>query len=165
MPNTLSLDASFLEALFGEDELGAVVRAHIHIEAQVNSLLDLMVPYPAHLPRLRYEQNARLVCALGLAEESFAPLKVLGDIRNRFSHKLDTKLTDGMVKELYDAFSATDRQTILDAYAMTDGQLASRLPSGFSSLGPRDRFVIIAVALDKLLTQAREESRAAKGHL
>jgi hypothetical protein len=42
----MSLDTKFQEALFGEDELGVVVRAQIHIEARVNALLEILVPFP-----------------------------------------------------------------------------------------------------------------------
>lgn len=36
-------EAAFVGALFGEDELGVVVRAHIHIEAKLLELLELVV--------------------------------------------------------------------------------------------------------------------------
>jgi hypothetical protein len=158
-----------LQALFGEDELGVVIRAHIHIEARLNEVLDLLVPYPDQLPRLRYEQRARLACALGLKEDIFPPLKALGDIRNRFGHKLDTSLTAAMVDELYDAFSPDERDVLLRGYEMTNKQLRAAPPSGsvldahrnmphdFSALGARDKFIMIVVTLDKMLLVARKE--------
>lgn len=36
-------EAAFVGALFGEDELGVVLRAHIHIEAKLVELLELLV--------------------------------------------------------------------------------------------------------------------------
>lgn len=163
---------ALLQALFGEDELGVVIRAHIHIEARLNEVLDRLVPYPDSLPRLRYEQRARLACALGLKEDTFGPLKALGDIRNRFGHKLDTKLTPDMVDELYDAFSSDDRQTLLRGYAITNEQLKRspgtgpdaekhrNMPEDFSRLSARDKFVMIVVILDKMLLVARKELEA-----
>ena len=42
-------EAAFVCALFGEDELGVVVRAHIHIEAKLRELLELVVADPKYL--------------------------------------------------------------------------------------------------------------------
>lgn len=158
------LDNAFLEALNGQDQLGVVIRAHIHVEAGLNGLLDLLVPHPPLLPRLRYEQKVNLACALGLKEDAGPPLRKLGDIRNRFGHHLDTQLTDGMVMDLYDSFSKDDKQTVLDAYAQTNAQLDVELPKDFTALSARDKFVLIAVILDKLLAQAREELYAMRKH-
>ncbi len=96
----MSLDTKFLEALFGEDELGVVVRAQIHIEARVNALLEILVPFPKKLPRLRFEQMLNLACALGLRDTSISAIKELGNIRNQFAHQLDTRLTAGMVDRM-----------------------------------------------------------------
>lgn len=154
------IDDGFLKALLGEDQLGMVVRAHIHIEARLNAVIDLLVPHPSLLPRLRYEQRARLACALGLKEEAFPPLKVLGDIRNRFGHKLDTTLTEGMVDELYKAFSEEDRAVIMESYTATNKRLGEKMPADFSKLSPRDKFLMMAVGLEKLLLTARMELEA-----
>src|SRR4051812_20248238 len=110
-------DEPFLHALLGEDELGVVVRAHIHIEAQLNPLIDLLVPRPDLLPGLRYEQRARVACAVGFPEAVFAPLRVFGSIRSRFAHKLHTSLSAAMVDELYNAFSQDDRALSRKGYA------------------------------------------------
>ena len=61
----------FVGALFGEDELGVVVRAHIHIEAKLLELLELMVADPKHLERmdLDFGQRVNLAVALGLKPE------------------------------------------------------------------------------------------------
>jgi hypothetical protein len=94
---SLEPDDTFIPALLGEDALGVVVRAHIHIEARINALLDTMVAHPSLLPHLRYEQRVRLACALGLDDRWFKQLKLLGDLRNRFGHNINTELTESMV--------------------------------------------------------------------
>jgi hypothetical protein len=153
----IEADNKFIVALRGEDELGVVVRAHIHIEAGVNALLDVAVPHPPLLPRLRYEQRLRLACALGLAERCFKPLKILGDIRNQFGHKLDTKLTDGMVTELYEALSEQDRAGFMLGVKAAAPFMNLKTTDEFPGLPPKVRFILLAVGLDKLLAQARLE--------
>ena len=39
---------AFLKDLRGEDELGMVIRAHIHIEHPLNELLNMVMPYPGY---------------------------------------------------------------------------------------------------------------------
>jgi hypothetical protein len=64
-PEIGPVDDEFMRALFAEDELGAVIRAHILIEAQVNGIIEGLVFDPTNLPNLRFEQRARLLVALG----------------------------------------------------------------------------------------------------
>jgi hypothetical protein len=52
-------DAAFFGVLFGEDELGVVVRAHIHIEAKLLELLELLVPAPTYLERMDLDFGAK----------------------------------------------------------------------------------------------------------
>jgi hypothetical protein len=150
-------EEAFLEALLSEDELGVVVRAHIHIEARLNELVENLVLRPALLPRLRYEQRARLACALGLVEEIFQPLKILGDIRNQFSHKLDTKLTPAMVQALHDAIP--DRNRGLGAYAKTRAK-HPEMPADPASLPPKEKFIMCALMLQGVLKVGCEQALA-----
>jgi len=150
----MNLDAQFQEALFGEDELGAVVRAQIHIEARVNQLLEVLSPFPEKLPHLRFDQMLKLACALGLKEDSIVAFKELGNIRNRFGHQLNTRLTAGMIEKILNGLSLDDRGVLLRGYEMTSEQIPL---SPFESLTPGDKFIILCVGLDKLLLQAITE--------
>lgn len=155
------IDPDFLSILFGEDELGMVVRAHIHVEAALNQLLDVLAPFPDHLPRLRYEQRVNLACALGLAHECAPPLKKLGDIRNSFGHSVDTTLTVETTIALFNSFSEPDRQTLLKGFARTRQEVLPDLDANFTQLRPRDQFVLAAVALKRMLEQTIEDARKA----
>ncbi len=152
---TDDVDERFVAALLGEDELGVVVRAHIHIEAGINAFLDIAVPHPSLLPRLRYEQRVRLACALGLHERWFEPLKLLGDIRNRFGHRLDTILTDAMVSDICNALLKTDLEGFMRG--VTAALPDVKTMDEFRKLSPKRQFILLAVALDKMLAQARGE--------
>jgi hypothetical protein len=63
-PEIGPVDDEFMRALFAEDELGAVIRAHILIEAQVNGIIENLVVDPESLSRLRFEQRVLLFIAL-----------------------------------------------------------------------------------------------------
>ena len=155
----IGLEKAFLDALFGEDELGAVIRAHIHIESRVHELLKLLVPYSDMLPRLRFEQSIKLACALGLQDSSIGAIKELGNIRNKFGHQLDTKLTSGMVDKIFENMSEDDRKMILQSYKMVK---IDEIACPFESLNPKSKFIIISVGLDSLLCQAIQEAEKNK---
>ncbi len=151
-------DEVFFDALRGEDALGAVVRAHIHIEARLNEVLEALVPHPRHLPNVRFEQRAKLAVAIGLTERALEPLLCLGRIRNAFAHRLDVTLTNEMVEELQGSFSPEDLAVMQRAYAMTHEQLRTKDAPPFNKLDARSKFISLAVGLDKFLIDAHREA-------
>lgn len=154
------IDEAFFMHLNSEDELGVVVRAHIHIEASLNAFVDARVPYPDRLPRLPYEGRLRLACALGLMHSHFDALKVLADIRNSFGHRVDAKLTDGKLKELYGKLPPETQELVVRAYEMTNRQRGFINPPEFPSLSPKDRFVLIAVMLKSFVVAAAYQAKS-----
>jgi hypothetical protein len=154
-----SSDDAFFDAIRGEDQLGAVVRAHIHIEARLNQVVEALTPHPDELPSLRYEQRAKLAVALGLDGRILNPLLELGRIRNAFAHRLDVKLTDSMVAKLFEAFHKEDRWIIVDAYQRTWAHLGQRGMPPYEKTDARHKFITMAVAMDKFLLMAEREAR------
>jgi hypothetical protein len=154
MTEQYSLDQRFVEALYADDPLGAVVRAHIHIEARLAQAIESTFPKPNELPILRFEQRVRLAVALGLDEHLRAPLLELGRIRNAFSHKLDVQLDEQMVHRFFHSFSSDERQIIIRAYERTNELHGLNEEPPYESADVRHRFVTIAVALDGMLSIA-----------
>ena len=157
MASKPATDEKFFDALIGEDDLGAVVRAHIHIETRLQLVVEAFTRHPDYLPSLRYEQKAKLAVALGLSWRILPALMKLGHIRNSFGHRLDVTLTDDMVNELFNCLAEEDQKTIVEAYQMTQKQLNLDWPS-FKKSSARLKFVNIAVALDKFLIIAEQEA-------
>jgi len=155
---------AFIEALSGEDELGVVVRAHIHVEAILQQLLDLFVSNPKHLEKmdLDFAQRVHLAVAIGLKEEYASPLLSLGTLRNAFAHRLDTTLTEGRVNNLYDTLSGNAKTKVHAAYERTKQQMNRTGPS-FSKLGPKERFILISVVLRAVLLIAVRHAAQALG--
>src|SRR5690606_7620378 len=152
------IDPSFYAHLISEDELGAVVRAHIHVEASLVDFLRWSVPRPELLPRLTYELRLRLACALGLDQDHFQALKALGDIRNSFGHNLEAKLTDQTVNDLFGRLPEQSKAATLGSYAAMVERGDVEVEQ-FTALSARDRFVVIAVVLKTFVVYS-----AAKAH-
>lgn len=152
-------EAAFFGALFGEDELGVVVRAHVHIEAKLVELLELLVKDPKALERmdLAFGQRVNLAVALGLKAEHAPALLALGRCRNVFAHRLDAQLTDDRINSLYETLSAGDKDIVQGAYDRTNAQMGRSDASPFKNLSPKERFILISVALRAMLIIAIRE--------
>ena len=51
LPRMDEIEDKLLTALQGEDELGVVVRAHIHVEAHLMEYVELCFQFPDHLKK------------------------------------------------------------------------------------------------------------------
>ena len=155
-------DDAFIEVLNGEDDLGVVVRAHIHVEAKLLELLELLVVDTKYLERMRlsFGHRVNMAVALGLNPEYAPPLSALGTLRNAFAHSLDTQLSDERVNKLHAALSGPVKDTVLLAYERTKTQLSMADATPFKGLSPKFRFVLISVALRGMLVASIREVRA-----
>jgi hypothetical protein len=158
-------EQAFVEALFGEDELGVVIRAHIHIEARLFDLLEALVGNPKYVERmgLDFAQRVNLAVALGLKPEHAPALLALGSLRNAFAHRLDTRLSEDRVKSLYDALSSADKHVVQLAYERTKVQQNTPQLPALKKLDPKTRFILIAVALRAMLMLAIREAAGREG--
>lgn len=70
------VDKEFQAALEGDDQLGMVIRAHIHIEAGLNDVLDVLLVSPKHVEKMNldFSQKVMLATALGLRPRYQSPL-------------------------------------------------------------------------------------------
>lgn len=154
LPSGSTFD-EFFRVLSGEDELGAVIRAHIHIEALLLQLLGVLAKDEKHLRKLNLEfsQYVDLAIVLGLGPEHAMGLRAFGNLRNEFAHKLDSHLSESRINSLYESLSATDKEVVQTAYGKTNAQLGVSSQK-FKDLTPKERFVLIAVALHGMLQVA-----------
>lgn len=155
------VDPSFYQILTAEDELGVVIRAHIHLEASILDFLEATVLKPKLLPRLPYEGKLRLACALGLDQDYFDSLKALGDLRNQFGHNLQAALSNVTVNELYAKLPTIGKEVTLGTYAKTI--VGHDDVPAFDSLSPKDRFVLMAVVLKMFAVNAAAVARENAG--
>ena len=166
MPAIRPLDEdAFIAALMGEDELGAVIRGHIYVEATLLTLLAGFVVSEKHLNQmgLDYFQHVNLAIALGLKVEYGPPLHALGTLRNAFSHKLNASLSRDRVNGLYKTLSSEDRTMVQTIYEKTNRKMRQEPGTRFRNLPPKDQFILIAVALRFMLVAAAHELSEAGG--
>jgi hypothetical protein len=125
--------------LAAEDDLGAVVRAHIHIEHELQGFIFFAAPHPDQLTRfdqMEFSEKVRLALVLGLNSELKPALNAAGNLRNKFSHRLDMKLGEEEAKNLMASLTPSARQRfqaihqralseVPEASLLTDDRLSS----------------------------------------
>jgi hypothetical protein len=147
----------FFRALGQEDDLGMVVRAHIHVEAILLEVIGLSVARSDELPSLRFEQRVDLAVAVGAIDPTDGPaLKALGSLRNAFAHKLNTELTAERVNGVYGALPEREARVVRDLHEENRAPEAPR----FEDLRARDRFIAIVIVMRAgLLARIRRRER------
>ncbi len=151
-------DDQFHEDLQSEDELGAVIRGHLHIEHALNELLRRQVPAFESLKKLKleYESKVILAIAMGLNMDHENPLKCIGHIRNKYAHRPGFKLTKSDTINLYETFATEEKNVIQDTYKTTIRYFdKENIP--LKEQEPIDQFKLLAVVIRHILMVACNE--------
>lgn len=92
--------------LDGEDELGVIIRIHLHIENSLIRFLEQAAPHPRHLKKSRREFSrlVDLAMLLGLDDGLGGPIALLAKVRNKFAHDLSHKLDEDQILGLANSF-------------------------------------------------------------
>jgi hypothetical protein len=141
-------NAKFFEALDGEDDLGVVLRAHIHIEHELKEYILTVAPKPGHIKFSDYEYGSLVALALtlGLDDKLKAPLLAIGSLRNSFAHRLEMKLSRHDANNLYSALSADIKSSVQQGYAATRKMPQwAHLPKLIKELPPKQHWATCVI--------------------
>ena len=154
----------FIEVLSSEDELGMIIRAHIHIESRLNGIFDVVLMDSSYIDRMNldFHQKVKLAIACGLHQRFEKPLKNLGTLRNNFAHKLGTKITKNEVDSLYSCFNGEDKKVMQDSYKNAKKKLGYKGASSMNKLDPKQKLKLILASLNRIILGAVDEIR--QGH-
>jgi len=140
--------------LSSEDELGCVLRGHIHVESYIEEFIRRHLKEPDYFKnmRLEYHQKIDLALALGLDELFKSPLRFLGNLRNDFAHKLDTKLGKQEVKNFYSSFSAEAKELIHSTIQKTNKSLSKQtgkvVKNEWTDFDVKTQFSLLVISLE-----------------
>jgi hypothetical protein len=134
--------ATFIDALNSEDDLGMVVRAHIHIEHELKEFVTAAAPRPDQVKFPDYDGTIRLALVLGLDATLKPALNAIGKLRNKFSHRLGMKLGSQEVNDLFAALSPQHQKMMQEIYKKQGGKNIQAAP-----IAERVRFVFITLVI------------------
>src|SRR5713101_2652076 len=122
--------STFTEALNSEDDLGMVVRAHIHIEHELREFVTSAAPRPDQVkfPEMNFDGTIRLALVLGLDAKLKPALNAIGNLRNKFSHRLGMKLGSQEVNDLFAALSPEHQKMVQEMYKKQKGKNIQSTP-------------------------------------
>jgi len=146
--------ATFTDALNSEDDLGMVVRAHIHIEHELREFVTSAAPRPDQVKEMNFDGTIRLALVLGLDATLKPALNAIGNLRNKFSHRLGMKLGSQEVNDLFAALSPQDKKMVQEIYKKQGGNNIQAVP-----IAERVRFVFIALVVALRTETALLENR------
>lgn len=153
-------DSKLIEDLNGEDELGRVLRGHIHLENGIDEFLALCCTQDSHLKgaELEYHQKLKMALALGLPEWLASPLKYVGTLRNEFAHNLDRHLGEQEMENFYKSFPPEEKNFIQQTVARTSRNFPDKHVT-LRSMPPADRFNILIISLEGALHVINKNKR------
>lgn len=157
--NIYEIESSFKDALFQEDDLGAVIRVHLHIESFVNEIIQVLVPYPDELKpiRLDYFGKVNLLGALGVEPANLKVLLTLGNMRNKFAHNLNYQLDSSNVKGLYESLGSDLKEKLQMSHNNARNKEGFQGVEKFVKLSPKGQFVLISVLVKIMLERIHSE--------
>jgi hypothetical protein len=138
-------DESFRNAIFDKDDLGCVIRSHLHIEYEFDLLLKELVPNMKALDKMHLDFSVKiqLAVALGVDELRLKPLVALSKIRNNFAHKPFYKLDKDSVNNLYKSLSSREKEIYQTSLQKVAGKK--------NNLSQTDRFILCVIVIRRLL--------------
>ena len=145
-------DQQLIADMQREDDVGLVLRGHLHIEHQLIELLSETLHFPDRCDWsfVNYRAKVELAHAAGLPADIKSLLERIGSIRNDFAHQLDSSISPKLSLDLYNSLSDRIRLGLKTSYkAMGIGEF-----TGPASLEPRDLLTLIFL-------NARQATKAA----
>lgn len=151
-----------MKAVLAEYELGVVIRSHLYIEAALDELISLLLIFPEELEKmnLTFANKVRLACAASFDKDYKSMLLALGSIRNKFSHNVDTKLDQALVRDLHSKLNEISREHLPEALRAVAGEKEVK---PFNQHHPRDQFSALAISLWTVLNLAIREVKEHRG--
>ena len=134
-------DLLLYQDLTREDDVGLVLRGHLHIEHQLMEIACTVLPFADRCDWgvFSYRTKVELAYACGLPQDARDVLLKLGKLRNDIAHKLDASITKQRALDLYNSLSDRHRTGLQESYkVMMDRPTFSPV-----SLEPRDLMTLI----------------------
>lgn len=153
--------ASFYHDLSKSDSLSVTIKGAIYVDQQIDRLLRAISVDPDFFERidLTYLQRVQLAIAFGLPRRFLAPLKSLGEIRNKFAHVIRGEITSADMDGFYNTFDGAEKNLIQTMYAQMNKQRVDgvKRPKRMANLDPLERFQLYVTTLRSALVVANHE--------
>ena len=134
-------ESSLYNDLARQDDVGLVLRGHLHIERELVHLVSAFLPFHARCDwsKLSYRAKVELAHACGLPLDVKNLLEKVGTLRNDFAHKLSAFISKESALDLYNSLSPRHRAGLKDSYKVMFGKALSKP----AALPPHDLLTLV----------------------
>ena len=139
------LEQKLFTDLKREDDVGLVIRGHLHVENQLIDFIShtLLHPEKCDWEKIGYSGKVELALACGLPDGMRTILEKLGELRNDFANNLDATIDPKWVLNTYNSLSLQLKKDLEKSYKKMDlGRLSQQ-----STLDTRDLLVLIFLSV------------------
>ena len=152
----IDVDSQFLLDLQREDDLGLVIRGHLHIEHQLIEIAIASLPFASRVDwnEVSFRTKLDIASACGLPEDRKRLILQLNTLRNEFAHQLSASIRKDEVMGIYNSLSSQFRETI----KATHSRMGLGTFPGPAKMEPRDLLI-------HLFISARQATKAAANAL
>lgn len=139
-----------------EDDVGLVMKAHLHIEHQLMEFIELHMPFKERCDwqRVSYAGKVELALAFGIREELRKPLALVGKLRNDFAHNLGARLEEFDSLAMFNGLPPLLHEGTKRSYERVRGT-----PFKPSSFDRRDLLVLILLNIRQAVKAAVEHRK------
>ena len=137
-------------ALKQEDDVGLVIRGHLHIEHQLTEYISKILPYPEKCDweKVGYSGKVELALSCGLPSNIRPILEKLGELRNDFTSNLDAMIEPNWVLDTYSSLPKHLKSGLEKSYKTMDLDLQNKT----SKLNTKDLLVLIFISVCRAIT-------------
>ncbi|EAQ34548.1 hypothetical protein NB311A_06006 [Nitrobacter sp. Nb-311A] len=153
----------FVQAMLAEDDLGLVIRAHLHIEHRLWVFVESTAPVPSAVKRSGYAQAVRTALTLGLDDDFETSLAALGKLRNKFAHEIEMTLSPAAVDSFAGALGPRAKRAVQYTYSTLRGKFPGK-PESIRDLNPKDRMGVYLITIHQALVYETATMRERRAH-
>ena len=145
-------DKILFNELVKEDNVGLVLRGHLHVEHQLTKYIAEQLPYPERVDwgKIDFMGKVELALACGLDVDIRPGLERLENLRNMFAHRFDALIDSDWVLVAYNGLPRSVKLEIEAAYKA----LGKRMTRSTSTLDTRDLLVLIFISVANTIASA-----------
>ena len=140
-----------------EDDVGLVIRGHLHVENQLIDFISntLLHSEKCDWEKIGYSGKVELVFVCGLFDGMWVILEKLGELRNDFANNLNAIIDPKWVLNTYNGLSAQLKKDLEKSYKTMDlGRLSQQ-----ATLDTRDLLVLIFLSVRQAVNAATSKPK------
>ncbi len=146
-----------------EDDVGLVIRGHLHLEYQLTEYISKILPYPEKCDweKIGYSGKMELSLACGLPNSIRPILEQLGELKTDFTSNLNATIEPKWVLDTYSGLSKQLKSELEKSYKTMGLHLSSKT----EKLDTKDLLILIFLSVCQAISTRKKMPAKPRTHL